>query len=309
MKVLIICSGNSGNISPFISEQVTAIRSIGIQLEIYPIIGQGIIGYLSNLPKIKTKIRVFKPDIIHAHYSLSGLVACLQSSVPVVITFHGSDAYVPYVRILSKIAAHLSAYNIFVEDKIRNKIKSCKKNTLIPCGIDLALFFPMNKNIAKEKLGLEQDKKYILFSSSFDYEVKNYTLAKISLEKTNKQLNLIELKNKSREEVNLLLNACDLALLTSNSEGSPQFIKEAMACNCPIVSTDVGDVLWSIGETEGCYLVSFDPSDVAKKIKLALNFAEHKDRTNGRERIIELGLDSETVAKRIISIYEKVLNA
>ena len=77
-------------------------------------------------------------------------------------------------------------------------------------------------------------------------------------------------------------------ILTSFSEGSPQIIKESMACNCPIVSTDVGDVRDVIGETEGCYICSYDPKDVADKIKLALTYSEEKGRTNGRKRIIEL---------------------
>ena len=80
-----------------------------------------------------------------------------------------------------------------------------------------------------------------------------------------------------------------------------------MACNCPIVSTDVGDVRWVIGNTEGCYKCSYEPGDVAEKIKMALEFARTKGRTKGRQRIIELGLDSESIAKRIVEVYESVI--
>jgi teichuronic acid biosynthesis glycosyltransferase TuaC len=66
-----------------------------------------------------------------------------------------------------------------------------------------------------------------------------------------------------------LLNAADLLLLTSLTEGSPQVIKEAMACNCPIVATDVGDIREIIGYTDGCYITTFKPSDVAVKIQAA----------------------------------------
>jgi glycosyltransferase involved in cell wall biosynthesis len=104
-----------------------------------------------------------------------------------------------------------------------------------------------------------------------------------------------------------MLNAADILLLTSFSEGSPQIVKEAMSCNCPIVSTYVGDVRWVIGDTKGCYITTFDPADVVEKIKLALKFSEKIGRTKGRERIIELGLDSDTIAKKIIDVYYSVL--
>lgn len=100
------------------------------------------------------------------------------------------------------------------------------------------------------------------------------------------------------------MNAADVLLLTSRYEGSPNVIKEAMACNCPIVATDVGDIRWIIGDTEGCYLTSFDPGDVASKLQLALKFGR---RTRGRERLIELGLDSVSVAKRIVQLYQDVI--
>jgi len=109
------------------------------------------------------------------------------------------------------------------------------------------------------------------------------------------------------KELNFYYNACDLFLLTSVYEGSPQSIKEAIACNCPIVSTDVGDVKWVFGNTEGCYLTSFESIDVADKIIRALAFVKERGRTKGRERIFELGLDSGTIAGKIIEIYEKTI--
>ena len=103
----------------------------------------------------------------------------------------------------------------------------------------------------------------------------------------------------------LYLNASDLLLSTSLWEGSPNVIKEAMACNCPIVTTNVGDVKWLLDGVEGCLITTNDPKDVADKIKKALNF---KGRTKGRDKLISLGLDSEHIAKKIIKVYEEVIN-
>lgn len=102
-------------------------------------------------------------------------------------------------------------------------------------------------------------------------------------------------------------NAAELLLMTSFHEGSPNVIKEAMACNCPIVSTDVGDLRWLFGQTPGYFITSFNPADIAEKIKRAIEFRKKNSQTKGRERILELGLDSDTVAMKIIEVYKKVL--
>ena len=88
-------------------------------------------------------------------------------------------------------------------------------------------------------------------------------------------------------------------------EGSPQFVKEAMACNCPIVSVDVGDVKEVIDSVENCYLAPYDAKDIAEKLRIVL--ADGR-RTNGRDKILKMGLDSESVAKKIVEIYKSVLS-
>ncbi|MBS4034561.1 MAG: glycosyltransferase family 4 protein [Ignavibacterium sp.] len=303
MKVLIVCSRNAGYISPFIKEQAEAVESLKIEINYFLIRGKGFSGYLKNLPGLKKKITDFNPDLIHAHYGLSGLLAALQRKIPVIITFHGSDAYLLKIKFLSKIAARLSKFNIYVSKKIMERIDKNNHNAIIPCGINLEIFQPIEMKIAREELYMEPNKKYILFASRFNNSVKNASLAFEALNKLDGNTELLELKNRSREEVNMLLNACDLLLLTSFSEGSPQIIKEAMACNCPIVATDVGDIKDVIAGTEGCFITKFDPVDVAEKIKLALDFNK---RTNGREQIRHF--DNNLIAKEIVKCYQKFLD-
>lgn len=310
MKILIVCSGNAPNFNfgihqAFIYEQIEAVKKYyGIQYDTHFIVGKGLFGYLSNITILKRKLKIYSPNIIHAHFGLSGLISTLQKKIPVIITFHGSDAYIPYVSILSKIAARFSDFNIFVEEKIKNRLGIKDKNAIIPCGINLDTFYLIEKKNARETLNLAMNKKYILFSSRFDNSVKNYPLALSSIKKSGLNVELIELKNRKREEVNLLLNACDLLLLTSFAEGSPQIIKEAMACNCPIVTTNVGDIKEIIGNTEGCYMTTFDPQDVADKIKMAIEFGK---RTNGREMILHL--DNKIISEKLYKVYKKVVYA
>jgi glycosyltransferase involved in cell wall biosynthesis len=118
------------------------------------------------------------------------------------------------------------------------------------------------------------------------------------------EVRLIELKGYSREEVALLMNAVDVCLMTSFTEGSPQFIKEAMACNCPIVSVDVGDVKYITEGIDGCFICnSYNEIEIADKLNVALRL---NSRTNGRKRILENGLDLKSVADKIFQIYTQI---
>lgn len=312
MKVLIVCSGTKGILSPFIKEQMDSLAKLGFELSLFQINKKGLIGYLSHLNPLKKVIKKYSPDLIHAHYGLSGLLANLQRRVPVVTTFHGSDINNSRVSYFSKWAIRLSKASIFVNEAMMKKTGKKQNSFLIPCGIDTFVFFPIPRNEARKIMKINLDEIVILFSSAFDNTVKNYSLAKDACTclggKLNKKINLIELKNYDRQKINLLLNSVDCALLTSFSEGSPQFIKEAMACNCPIVATNVGDIAWLFGDTEGCYLTLFDPKEVAEKIQLALQFSRSKGKTNGRQRIEALGLNSVTIANKIIDVYKKTIN-
>lgn len=309
MKVLIVTSGNSGSISSFVQEQADSIKKQGIIVDFYVIRGKGYAGYLSNLVELKKKIKLFEPELLHAHYGLSALLAGIQRKVPVVSTFHGSDIWVYRKnRMLSQLAHIFTNHSIVVNKHMSNYLLFNNKVSIIPCGVDINLFSPVERQIAKGDMSLPGDKINILFSSSFDYYEKNYQLAEKAMGLLGNAYNLIELKGYTRTEVNLLLNGCDIALMTSISEGSPQFIKEAMACNCPIVSTDVGDVKELITGLTGNYISQKDPTDVAEKIKLVISIIGLEGRTNGRKRIMDLGLDLETIAGRITSVYRSVLN-
>lgn len=308
MKILIVGNNKSGRFSPFVVEQVESVAKLGVEFDFFGVSGKGILGYLKCFPALKRKIREFKPDVIHAHYGLSGLHANLQRKVPVVTTFHGSDIHSLGLNLkLSKICMQLSAYNVFVSQYLQDIAKYKGENYLVQaCGLDINTIAPTDRNIAREYFGWDIDKKYVLFSGSFTNSIKNYPLAKEAVEKI-LYVELVELKGFSRSEVSLLMSACDCLLLTSFREASPTVIKEAMACNRPIVTTDVGDVRWVMGDTEGCFITSYDADDCAEKLKLAIEFSKTKVATVGRDRIIELGLDSKTVAYKMLSIYSSII--
>lgn len=307
MKILIVANFNGGFFSPFVIEQTEALKKEGCMIDFYGIKGKGFMGYYSNRGAMLEKIREFKPDLIHAHYGLSGMLAVLQNQVPVVITFHNGETHTFVGNLLSSIAAMRAKHVVYVAEHIRQLCYMKAKNyTIIPCGINLSDCNITPFEEARKALGFEPDKKYILFGGAFDNLRKNFPLLKEAISKLpNKdQIVCLEMKGLSRAECTLKMCGCDMFALPTKSEGSPQALKEAMACNCPIVATDVADIKHLLGDVEGHYICNFDPDVVAKQTAKALAFGK---RTNGRQHVIDLGLTNDLVAKKLVSIYNEVL--
>ena len=302
MKVLVVARCRDGHYAPFITEQVEVLRQRGVECRFFPVTKKGLFGYLKHLPALRKALRTWEPDVVHAHYGLCGLLANLQRRVPVVTTYHGSDINLPKVFVLSKIAIWLSAFNIFVSQKNLDKAAPKGRFALIPCGVNLEDYPPMDKAEAWRAMGLEPDRKYVLFAGAFDNAIKNAPLALAAVELLD-DVELLELKGYSRQQVAMLMQAVDALLMTSFTEGSPQVVKEAMACGCPIVSVDVGDVSEITDGIEGCFITERDPKSLATALKSALNFGR---RTLGRTRILNRGLTNDRIAARLIDIYQSL---
>lgn len=308
MRILVVASYNKGRFAPFIQEQAKAIEKQGCDIRFLGLQGKGVKGYIKNLPLLKKEIKAFQPDVVHAHYGLSGLLANLQRLIPVVTTYHGSDINDNKALRFSKVAMRLSAWNIFVSQKTLAIAKPKSKYSLIPCGIDLSDLQLTSKEEARRRMCLKFDKKYILFAGAFDNAVKNAPLAQEAVaQMDDPKVELLELKGYSRNEVTLLMCAADAFLMTSFTEGSPQVIKEAMACGCPIVSVDVGDVKERVVGIEGCYVsMTREPQEMAVLLKKAFAF---QDKTCGREKIIADGLDNVQIVEKLMSLYNRVLKS
>ena len=303
MKILIVARCKNGKYAPFITEQVDAIRKQGVDCQYFGITGKGIAGYLRQFPGMMKVIRAFRPDIIHAHYGLCGLLANYQRRIPVVTTYHGSDINIPGVLRFSKKAIRRSRFNIFVSQKNIDIAKPKNDFALIPCGINLDDYPLTDRSEARRILGFDSNRKYVLFSGAFDNPVKNAPLAKEAM-KLVLEATLLELKGYSRPQVGALMQAVNALLMTSFTEGSPQVIKEALACGCPIVSVDVGDVRERVSGVDGCFIADTDASSLADSLRQALAFT---GRTRGREVILKEGLTNERIASRLVEIYYSCL--
>ena len=304
MKILVVVSGNHSYVAPFVTEQVEALQQAGCKVELFRVTGHGLFGYLRNLKPLKTAIKSFSPDILHAHYGLCGLLCTLQRNVPVVVTYHGSDINNPAMLQFSRLAMRRAAHNIFVSKKLQQKATktfSLFASSVLPCGIDTTTFHPINREEACLLMKLDSALHYILFAGAFDNEVKNSQLAKEACALL-PGVELLELKGYNRNEVVALMNVADCLLMTSHSEGSPQVTKEALACGCPVVSVDVGDVAEQIESTDCGMIVERTPEAIAKALSMQL---ERPHRPYCKEKTDQF--DNKRIAATIVEIYKTVI--
>jgi glycosyltransferase involved in cell wall biosynthesis len=298
MRILIVTRARNGRISPFVEEQVDLLANSEVNVSLFKIEGSGLWSYLRSVHKYLLQVRRVQPDVIHAHYGISGLFARAALYRKLIITFHGSDINIWWVRVISVIAGVFADKLFYVNNQFSH-ILPFKKYSVIPCGVNLEVFKPLVQSSSKS------DHIDILFGASFDNPVKNAALAKAAVELI-PNATLGQLVGLNRHEVYQRINSADICLMTSFSEGSPQFIKEAMACNKPVVSTDVGDVKELFGDLPGYYVCKSEKMDVKHALIRALKCFEEDIVLEGRERIISRGLSNDKILEKMLIEYKKL---
>ncbi len=321
MRVLFVCSGNNpykdtDGVVPFIYYQAQSLIDKKIDVDFFRIKGKGLKAYIRNALQLRQYIKKNPFNIVHAHFGFSGWVSVLSfTKIKKVVSFMGEDIYgrTPinqknkiiniFIKFSSFVLQFLIDFIIVKSPNLTSFFIRRKKIRIIPNGVNLELFCSIDKTRAQDILHLSPEKKNILFLGYVKDPRKNFKLLENAIADIQEEIKLITPFPSKRDSIPIYLNACDAIVLTSKNEGSPNIIKEAMACNCPIVATDVGDIKWILGNTEGTYVTDFDHVDLSNKLKACLKFSREKKRTNGRNRIIELELDTASVADRIICIY------
>lgn len=319
MKVLFITSlkTNNFNVSPFIESQANSLIDKGIEIDYFHIRTNSISTILNSIAELK-KIKS-KYNIIHAHYSTNGFFSLLAGTrKKLVISYLGSDLLginnsngtqkkiSKLIQFISFIVSIFSIAIIVKSEQMKKKISSkFYKNThVIPNGIDFDKFFQTSQKEALEELNLDSNNKNILFLGNTKDTNKNYNLAKQAFQLLPvNTYNLISPYPVSPSKIPVYLNAADVLLLTSISEGSSNVIKEALACNTPIVTVNAGDAAKNIEDVSKTFLVDYNPQEIAKRIE---NLCQDSNRTNGRDLINHLEISN--IADRIISVYKTVSN-
>jgi glycosyltransferase involved in cell wall biosynthesis len=309
MKVLVVTHMYPSQQHPywgvFVQQQVVSLQREGVEVDVlhidtkkskwlYPW------GFVPLLKQVMTH----RYDLVHAHYVFAGVTARSQFRYPVILTHHGAETWASWHAPLCRWMSRLVDRTIVVSEETKAAI-GMDSAVVIPCGVDFELFKPCDQRWSREQLGLPEDRKFVLFVGRYFEREKRYDIAQeavASLKAGGMDVELIVAYKEPYERVPLYMNACDVLVHPSEHEGSPQVVKEAMACNLPVVSVEVGDVPEILAGVEGCYICHRDPVSITEKVKLIL---EQRHRTNGRDKTERYELS--TIAKRIIQVYEETI--
>lgn len=266
MKVLFVSSGNLKNfdVAPFIKVQGDSLMSQNVEVDYFRVIGKGPKGYYSNVKRLRKHLRTNSYDLIHAHFTLSAWVVVLANPrLPIVLSLMGTDAYgrvnklsqnkpsLNYLTILSVLIQPFVKKIISKSPNIEQVVWQKSKSHLLPNGVNMENLHPYEQNF-REELNLSPDKKYVLFLGNPKDRRKNYNqLLSIKDKLAENGINVLAPYPISHDLIFKYLNAVDALIMCSFQEGSPNVVKEAMACNCKGVFTDVGDVKYLINNTNG----------------------------------------------------------
>lgn len=329
MKVIFVASGNKKGgsiVSAFVQSQYDSLKKKGLEMRLFPVVGHGAMAHLRAVWQLRKLVRREKPDVIHAHYSIYGYVAAiacfgLWCKPKIVVSILGSfPRRNKKWRLVRFCVQHI--WNKTLVKSERTKRQLGLDVPVIPNGVNLDIFQLKSIVDCRKSIGFEEGKKYVVWCSNPERIEKNWALAEEGVRELVDEgisAELVAVYNKTPQEVCTYMNAADCLLLTSWSEGSPNVIKEAMACNCPIVTTDVGDVTERLENLDGCYVaitehpiinqqtqetyMDENAREVAECLRKALAFGK---RTDGRKRILADQLEITQIAKRIIKLYESI---
>ena len=301
---------------PFLVQQVKYLRSAGLDITVFHFRAKkNPINYLKAWIRLRRQYDLKSYDLIHAHFGQSGLIA-IPTKLPLVVTFHGSDLHGIWgrndrytlageiLKVVSRMVANYADQVIVVSERMSRFLPREVNYHVVPGGVNMELFVPLSQNFCRDRLGLPRNRLLILFAGI--HPRKRFYLAEeaVKILKTQLDVELLCLRQVAHEEMPLYLNAADVLLLTSKHEGSPTIVKEALACNCPVVSVDVGDLRERISSIKGCFLCENDsPATIASALAKAIDSKEHFESRHQIEN-----LDETCVSERIIQIYRSALN-
>jgi glycosyltransferase involved in cell wall biosynthesis len=307
-----------GGTAHFIVRQAEYLRAAGVEVDVHEFVGaRDPRNYVRAWMEVRRRLRTGRYDVVHAQFGQSALAA-LPCPVPLVITLRGDDllgvlhdtrgTVTPMGRLLSlvtKFAARRADAVIVVAEHMKSLLDHGIDAAVIPSGLNLDLFRLMPQQEARRAAELPLDKKLVLFVGAPDLARKRYGLAREAVDLVAQRLpaELVLGWGVPHDRMPLLMNACDALIFTSLQEGSPNAVKEALACNLPVVSVPVGDVAERLRGVAGCELCADDrPETLAAALERVL-----RRGTRATSRAAVANLDERLIAERVIGVYSRAM--
>lgn len=308
MKVLFVSKANAnGQPGVVVGNQMASLRKYGdMEITYFPITGKGISTYVNHIFKLRKFLKAHAFDIVHANYSFCGFTASLAGAKPLVVSLMGSDTKTTgWLKIATRYFLNNRWMKTIVKSaSMADDLQPQRHVEIIPNGVDIDLFASVTREEALQFAQFAKEKKHVVFVGDPTRYSKNGDLAKQTVAQIQSEpVELHIIQNRPHSEIIRYMQAADVILMTSRYEGSPNVIKEAMACNKPIVSTNVGDVAMLLENVEGCFVCPQDAQKLSAALTQALRFAENHGATKGVEKLRSLGIDAESTARKISSIY------
>ena len=320
VRVLFVVPKSSSNHSMiFVRRQVCSLERAGVSCETFFLRSRTSLRSLArSWRRLRQAIHRFRPDLLHAQYgTMTGFLSAAATTIPLVVTFRGSDLIPsPDVhwtrsvasRMLSQAAALRARQIICVSEQLRDRLWIGRRAaSVIPTGVDTSSFYPQPRADARTQLGWDPQQRIVLFNAGGDPKLKRLDLAYDAVAYASAicgHTRLVVLHGGTDPDmVPTMMCASDCLLVASESEGSPNVVKEAMACNLPVVSVDVGDVRERLQDVHPSCITQRRPEDIGRALASILTEGH---RSNGRERICHLSIA--LVAERILSVYRSALN-
>jgi len=318
LRILLVIPGNpEGSSMIFSRRQAAYLQALGADCKPFFLISRtSPTALISELRRFRNEVKAFKPDIIHADFgTMTGFFAAFATSMPLVITYRGTDLNPSVLtlraimgRLLSQIAALRARQIICVSEELRQRLWwKRRKVTVIPSGVDTSIFYPRDRDQVRSELRWTREEKIVIFNAGRTPKIKRLDLAQSSIEAARRicgDIRFVILDGfVDPSHIPKLMNAADCLLLTSDWEGSPTVAQEALACNLPLVSVDVGDIRERLAGVTPSYIVERDPNQIGRTIARILL---KRERSNGSKMIDGLALGR--LGIRVLSVYDRVVS-
>lgn len=326
MKVLHVTTNYPTQSNPafgiFMKEQTESLEPFGVENTIFFSNGSecnqemkygGAVIHIISVFKIIWHLLFHRYDLIHCHSNISGIICVISGAWlwnKCILSFQNDPDLFEDARYFKKLYPFFNKIIV----KKHTKFLDREKVVYLPNGCNEYFFHPMNREECKKKLHLNIDKRYILFVDSNTSRKRvqkrkdrfDAVLEILRKDYGYKNIEELVMIGVSRDMVPTYMNACDLHLLTSDHEGSPNSVKECIMCNVPVVSTNVGNVKEMIGDIDSCYVAENDAienlaADVDMVLKSQIQF-------RGRDLLLNKGFGIDIVANKLLNIYKEVLN-